>query len=279
MLINKVEFFVGMIPLHTRHTAELLKSEILKCCAKYNISINQVYSNTTDNGANMVKTSVLLNDLQVENASEVANEEGILEKVHSVLSGVRCAAHTLQLAAHDVLKKITDKISECREIIKKLRSSGRVGETNLNFPLDTSTRWNSSYIMLNSLLEKKSSLQAQFPDLDFNWVFIESFCVAFKPISELTLKLQKEDYVIGDFFRDWLLCELDLKQISDEDNCAAELIKAMDMRKKQLFVNDAFLAGIYIDPRFNFKGSTILTEEQKQKALVRLNIQRKDSYS
>ncbi|XP_037951971.1 uncharacterized protein LOC119682572, partial [Teleopsis dalmanni] len=62
-----------------------------KCC--------QIYSSTTDNGANMVKVSEILQDIQEEHINEDFNQEECSnndENIHailaSVLSVVRCAA-------------------------------------------------------------------------------------------------------------------------------------------------------------------------------------------
>lgn len=57
---------LGMIQIKKRHTGEFLKTEIVKCLQEYNLDINQLYSSTTDNGANVLKASKMLRDLQDE---------------------------------------------------------------------------------------------------------------------------------------------------------------------------------------------------------------------
>ena len=68
-----------MIELHKRHTAVNLKAEILKFFEEFNINIKQIYSITTDNGANMLKTVELMNstsDLNLDIPQlEVENDE------------------------------------------------------------------------------------------------------------------------------------------------------------------------------------------------------------
>lgn len=94
----------GMIQLNKRHTAQYLKDEVMKCLAEYNIDISQIYSNTTDNGANVVKVSKLLQELQDENLSTADNVNSTYYsfeyKISYVFSVVRCAAHTIQQAAY-----------------------------------------------------------------------------------------------------------------------------------------------------------------------------------
>lgn len=77
------------------------------------------------------------------------------------LTGIRCAAHTLQLVVKDGLKELRKESSNiinlCRRIIKaiKLRSTKSiVEEANLKMTipsLDVETRWGSSYNMVNLL--------------------------------------------------------------------------------------------------------------------------------
>ena len=87
---------------------------------QYNISLQQVYSVTSDNGANMLKAVTLLSDIQEEEETEqtgedvekagedVGNQEELTLQLNSVWPGhvlrsERCAAHTLQLAVDDAL--------------------------------------------------------------------------------------------------------------------------------------------------------------------------------
>lgn len=142
-----------MIEISKRHTAQFLKEEILKCLQEYKIDIKQIYSNTTDNGANVIKASKILHEIQEENNNisegNDRDEDDIHSQIEAVLSVVRCAAHTIQLAAYDVLKVIDSEVDECRKLVKKLRTSVRAGDLHINMPiLDNATRWNSTYNMI-----------------------------------------------------------------------------------------------------------------------------------
>ncbi|XP_067645059.1 uncharacterized protein [Eurosta solidaginis] len=87
-------------------------------------------------------------------------------------------------------------------------------------------------------------------DTEIDWSFVESFVDAFKPMGQYTKQLQIEQYIIGDFYRDWLICEVKLKRMTG-NAFAAKLLESMEKRKEILMDNVAFLAGIYLDPRFN----------------------------
>lgn len=53
-------FTLGMIELKKRHTASFLKEEIQKCLDRFGVNTTQLYSSTTDNAANVIKTSKLM---------------------------------------------------------------------------------------------------------------------------------------------------------------------------------------------------------------------------
>ena len=106
--------------LTERHTSEYISTVVIDVLRQYNISLQQVYSVTSDNGANMLKAVTLLSDIQergesnedatgeeteqtgedVEKAGEdVGNQEELTLQLNSVWPGhvlrsERCAAHT-----------------------------------------------------------------------------------------------------------------------------------------------------------------------------------------
>ncbi|KAG0437735.1 hypothetical protein HPB47_017308, partial [Ixodes persulcatus] len=122
------------------HTASYLQSILLEVLAAYNVELCQLYSITTDNGTNLVKSvKSLMEDQQQQSGSddegEVTGDQNAELQLTSddpfddtgpwpgVLRGVRCAAHTLQLAVDDAMKKASAKatVAKAREVCKKLR--------------------------------------------------------------------------------------------------------------------------------------------------------------
>ena len=130
--------------LTERHTSEYISTVVMDVLRQYNISLQQVYSVTSDNGANMLKAVTLLSDIQergesnkdatgeeteqtgedVEKAGEdVGNQEELTLQLNSVWPGhvlrsERCAAHTLQLAVDDALKQASNIIAKARHVAK-----------------------------------------------------------------------------------------------------------------------------------------------------------------
>lgn len=46
-----------MVQVYDRHTSEYLKEKIVECLNRYQLSLDQVYSFTTDNGANVLNAT------------------------------------------------------------------------------------------------------------------------------------------------------------------------------------------------------------------------------
>lgn len=268
-----------MIQTTKQHTATYLKEEIHKCLKEYNIHMNQIYSNTTDIGTNVLELSTLLQEMENEYIEiEVVDKDAVgsnqIESHSSyVLSIGRCAAHTVQLAANDVIKTLESDIEKCRKIATRLQISVRSGCEEIGLPcLDVIKRWTSTFNMINKILSLREYIEnfESLNNFDINWIFIQNFVNAFTPLANCYSKLQKEQYILGDFFRDWLTCELELEELVPLNIYASALLNAMKIRKEILFNQDAFVSAIFLDPRFNFRGTPFLSDACKQNAMVRM---------
>lgn len=117
-------FSLAMLELKKKHTAEYLKEEIEKILKDYQISKNQIYAVTTDNGRNMIKAVELLGS-ESEEFLEDMDDEAFDEIIYNInfenILSIKCAAHTLQLAVKDFLKDFSDEIEKARKIVKTLR--------------------------------------------------------------------------------------------------------------------------------------------------------------
>lgn len=135
---------LGVVELTEAHTSAYLKEIVLKTLQKYELSINQIYSATTDNEANMIKTISLLKQDLTEKGSIFDDEveDGDIEEFEVIenalntecedmrnqlsesflVNDVRCAAHTMQLCVNDVLPGITQKVNILKRTAIKLRT-------------------------------------------------------------------------------------------------------------------------------------------------------------
>ncbi|XP_034475527.1 uncharacterized protein LOC117782615 [Drosophila innubila] len=148
---------LGIIELNKKHTATNLSAEIENILQEFSLMKNQIYSITSDNGRNIIKSIELLNE---DTDDSYDDEED--ELVHQVnvfsIASVKCAAHTLQLAVRDFFKNIFNAslIDEARKLAKALRTpTYRLLISNEGLPqpfIDVPTRWNSTFEMLQRLL-------------------------------------------------------------------------------------------------------------------------------
>ncbi|XP_037719418.1 uncharacterized protein LOC119553225 isoform X6 [Drosophila subpulchrella] len=267
---------LGMIELGGSHTGIYMKNKILEVLDDYGISLDQIYSVTSDNGRNMIKAVQVLNDATEESLFEEDTEsENLLNELDTIelanIHLVRCAAHTLQLCVFDVnkAKEIADKISSCRTLCKSLRTETYrriLIENQRNIPsLDVATRWNSTYLMLKRLLDLKDFLATQsYICVDPDWDWIETYIDAFSDTYQATLKLQDKHLVYSEFFVVWM--ELKLKCENSHNLIKKKLSAQKKIRESKLLENEALLAAIYMDPRVN----CMLTNYQKSLAKANL---------
>lgn len=142
---GKIEIYTLSIrEMQTSQTAQNLKDHLQEVLNEFGITKKQIFSITTDNGRNMLKSVDLLgvygddddNDDDDEDEDNGDNNsensvaenqdsfwENIFEEHHQIYS-VRCAAHTLQLAIHDFLRndERMEIIHSVRQIVKTLRT-------------------------------------------------------------------------------------------------------------------------------------------------------------
>ncbi|XP_037942459.1 uncharacterized protein LOC119675339, partial [Teleopsis dalmanni] len=117
---------------------------------------------------------------------------------------------------------------------------------------------------MREIIEALYIEKSEIPDI--SWDFVVNFVTAFSPLAICTKHMQTEQYVIGDFYRDWLCCEIELEELVTKTPYASRLHESMQ-KKKQIFMDsDAFQAALYLDPRFNYENSTMLSENQKSTA-------------
>lgn len=61
---------------------------------------------------------------------------------------------------------------------------------------------------------------------------------------------------------------MELTELETFNEFAKILLEQITKRQKDLFNNMAFCAAIFMDPRFNFRGSSYLSQEKKNLAKV-----------
>lgn len=169
---------LGMVQMHVRHYAENIRDLIIECLTSYGISMDQVYSYTSDNAANMIASHARMRDAANDSSQEESTNEndfdlelsgsfaktvkalGELISEYSTLqlpsiTGIGCAAHILQTIILDALDKTEeqDMINKVRTIMITLRGQVymiELGARGAKLPIiDALTRWNSIYFMVS----------------------------------------------------------------------------------------------------------------------------------
>lgn len=289
---------IGMVELKGAgaSTGKNLALEIIKTLNKYDLTLNQVVAITSDNGANMIKTTSILSHCITKHDDDetyVDNDEYV--KVLDEINGdvdlnigeiniCRCAAHTAQLVAIDVIKNynVQSFVLQCRNLVKYLRKSSNgfraLFETNnLSLPrIDCPTRWGSTFRMIKDLQLVSALIENAITacDLDYNfWDKVDGLLIVFSPLNEILVKYQEEALNYGDFYCQWIKCKLLIQQIvqqSPEESVPKilgdSILKHIATRSEKLLANEVLKACLYIDPRFQHT----LSDSEKKLAIAYL---------
>lgn len=134
----------------------------------------------------------------------------------------------------------------------------------ISLKVDCTTRWSSTIDMLERFMESKDVISGE-PNNELyfpaeKWSILEDIIMSLKPTKILTKRLQLEQLTLGDFYGNWLKCQLECNEI----NTSLSTTIAQNMKDRQilLFENSVFVSAIYLDPRFN----AILTESEQNAA-------------
>ena len=183
------EFELHQVLLHCEecpgsHTADNLTAKFEKMLAEWKIDKKRVHVVLRDNARNMTK----------------ALDDGNLPSLP-------CMAHTLQLAVSEGLQSqrtITDTVATGRRIATHFKHSSlaysklhtiqeELGQPTKRLQQDVPTRWNSTFYMLQSLLEQKRPLglyatEHKLPAVltTNQWGLIENVLSILEPFEELT---------------------------------------------------------------------------------------------
>ncbi|CAB5213586.1 unnamed protein product [Rhizophagus irregularis] len=268
------------------HTGLQIQKAIYKIFQDFSIT-TKALAITIDNGANQVAAMRLL-------STTLSDELQIDFKI------IRCGAHSIALVVNAGLGKFKPIIDKVRAFIIEVRKSPKKEQelitfaTNLNVKYkklirDVKTRWNSTFLMLESFLNNKAvivsliSIGSNFAKLDLNddeWKELQLFCDFLKPFFEFTEEMSGSKYpTFGTLL---LLLDHLLEHITiiKNDTSIPKWIKgiAKEMQEKfrcisvNLYNSTATLA-LVLDPRYKTQilPNSVSVEDAKQLLLEKFN--------
>ncbi|PHT75701.1 hypothetical protein T459_19223 [Capsicum annuum] len=143
----------------TIHRGEDMANETSKCLRDW--GIDKIFTITVDNASS--------NNMSVKELNKIFTKWGT-NFINGEHLHVRCMAHTINLIVHNGLKVTGMSIEKVRKAVKYIRHSPiwckRFQEccedVDINSKkllcLDISTRWNSTYLMLNRVIDCENGL-------------------------------------------------------------------------------------------------------------------------
>ncbi|XP_060183253.1 zinc finger BED domain-containing protein RICESLEEPER 2-like [Lycium barbarum] len=263
-LVSKILNFCRMIP---PHTGVELAATIYDCLKEWDID-KKVFSITLDNATNNDSMQNILK-------GHLSLQQSLLcdgEYFH-----VRCSAQILNLIVQEGLKAANDALFRVRESVKYVKGSDarmrkfeqcvkQVGiNTNLGLRLDVATRWNSTYLMLESALQyEKSFSSLQLVDRNYShcptsdhWRRAEKICEFLEPFHEITNLISGSSYPTSNlyFMQVWKIECMLMEKAQNPDGVIKEMASRMSKKFDKYWSKYSVVLafGAILDPRFKLQ--------------------------
>ncbi|CAB5387104.1 unnamed protein product [Rhizophagus irregularis] len=211
---------------------------------------------TTDNASNMVSC-----------ARELSLKFG------HIFIHYRCVAHILNIIVSSGLDIIKEKIKKLRKLMKVIKKSSKIldelenlsqlgNETFLRPIIDTKTRWNSTYKMVNRaciLKDSISMLAVKYPILNnylptqLEWELFHDLNQFLEPFDKATIDLSAQSYPTIAHSRVILLAiKIDLYVDRGEDSLLKDLVVPMKEKFETYYevLKEPTHIAAFLDPRY-----------------------------
>ncbi|XP_023223466.1 zinc finger BED domain-containing protein 4-like [Centruroides sculpturatus] len=263
---------LAMKPFSGSHTGTNIAKELNAIAERWNIPHSKIHLLVHDSGANMIKG---VRDAEYDSAN--------------------CFIHSLQRAVKESLKsqtEITQMVVAARRIVTHFNHSGIAQEKlkcirqELNLPnhqlvQDVSTRWNSTYYLMERLLEQKRAVSLYITDHESlnnltpsQWELMEQCIKLLKPFEEITKITSSGISCISEVIPHvvTLLKYLGKEETADRTPNLLRMRSSLQVELETRFnfdENDKYLVATFLDPRFktSFLG-LVQTQRAKQKILL-----------
>lgn len=225
--------------------------------------------------------------LTLDNASSCGSMQGLLKdrllmQRDGLLCGgdffhIRCCAHILNIIVQDGLKVASEAIHKIRESIKYVNGSEgrmiafksyvkRLGkiDTKMGLRLDVSTRWNSTFMMLESAFAYRRAFEdLAFEDRNYKycptneeWSRGDKLCEFLRPFYVITNLMSGSSYPTSNlyFFQVWRIECLLLENKTSEDEVIRDMTTSMQGKFGKYWSDYSVVLayGTVLDPRYKF---------------------------
>lgn len=233
------------------HSAEALVKAYRGMFQAWGIQSERIHAILTDNAKNMQKA---MRDAD--------------------LPGLSCMAHTLQLAVHEGIlsqRSISDITASGRRIVGHFKHSplayGRLedcqkqlGQPVKKLHQDVSTRWNSTFYMLQSLVEQKLALASYAAEYELpcsftvhQWKLIENTITILAPFEELTKEISSSSASAADVIPCVRALTRLLEKTAETDHgvktAKSVLLDAVQRRFADIDAQKLYTIATMLDPR------------------------------
>lgn len=264
---------LAMKPFSGSHTGENIANELNSIASRWDIEQSKIHVIVHDSGANMVK--------------------GVRMAEYN---SARCFIHSLQRVVLESLKvqpEVMDLIAKGRRIVTHFNHSGLAKEKLLalqkelclpehQLVQDINTRWNSTFYMVERLLEQKRVISLYVSENDTltnlttrQWCLMEQCVQLLKPFEEITKITSSGLSCISEVIphvaalKKFLDKDETVRRTADLLNMRASLKAQLASRFISLSEDPKYLIATFLDPRFkaNFLGK-VEAERARQTILL-----------
>ncbi|XP_066588089.1 zinc finger BED domain-containing protein 4-like [Prorops nasuta] len=253
---TEISFVLSTSHFPGSHTGEAIAEKCTQLFSDWQIKKDQIHLILADNASNMKKGLISLCNLPYQ----------------------PCFIHTLQLIVQDGIKSqraIADVIAKSKRIVTHFNHSQvaceklQIIQEKLGLPKkkliqDVETRWNSTYYLLERLVEQKQAINLNIidhpdlTDLTFNqWELANNILSLLKPFEEITKIVSHRDSCISEcipfVFTLRRFLTVENKAFSGVGTIKDELLKNLNERFKDMFTNENLTIATFLDPRFKEK--------------------------
>ncbi|XP_060761342.1 zinc finger BED domain-containing protein 4-like [Neoarius graeffei] len=234
------------------HSAEALVGAYRCMFQSWGIQTERIHAILTDNAKNMQKA---MRDAD--------------------FPGLPCMAHTLQLAVHEGIlsqRSISDIVASGRRIVGHFKHSPlaysrlescqkQLGQPIKKLRQDVPTRWNSSFYMLQSLLEQKLALASYAAEYELpcnftvhQWKLIENTITILAPFEELTKEISSSTASAADVIPCIRALTRLLEKTTETDHgvktAKSVLLEAVRRRFADIDAQKLYTIATMLDPRY-----------------------------